>query len=60
MTRVAFLLLLALAGCGGTPPPEPADPTLDRLSRAALLAWRQDRPEQAAELFRAGRADLLW
>jgi hypothetical protein len=49
--RGPALLLLVLASCGGTIPPDPPDPTLDRLSRAALLAWRQDRPEQAAELF---------
>jgi hypothetical protein len=48
----AASLALTLAACGGTVPPEPPDPTLDRLSRAALLSWRQDRPEQAAELFR--------
>ena len=34
----------------------PPDPTLERTSRAALLAWRQDRPEQAAELFRQALA----
>jgi len=52
MSRKALLLALALTGCGGTVPPDPPDPALDRTSRAALLAWRQDRPEQAAELFR--------
>ncbi|WP_291298843.1 hypothetical protein [Elioraea sp.] len=49
--RRALPLLVVLAACGGTIPPDPPDPTLDRLSRAALLAWRQDRPEQASELF---------
>jgi len=42
----------AAAACRPTPP----DPTLERTSRAALLAWRQDRPEQAAELFRQALA----
>ncbi len=50
--RAAPLALLLLGACGGSIPPDPPDPTLDRLSRAALLAWRQDRPEQAADLFR--------
>jgi hypothetical protein len=45
---LAILGVVLLAGCGGTPPPEPPDPTLARLSRTAMLAWRQDRPEQAA------------
>lgn len=40
------------AACGGTPPPEPPDPTLARQTRTAMLAWQQDRPAQAAELFR--------
>ncbi|TQF81662.1 hypothetical protein FK498_05080, partial [Elioraea sp. Yellowstone] len=48
------MLLAALlgAGCGGPPPPEPPDPTLARQTRTAMLAWQQDRPEQAAALFR--------
>jgi hypothetical protein len=47
----ALALLVGLAACGGTVPPGPPDPTLDRASRAAMAAWRQDRPAQAAELF---------
>jgi hypothetical protein len=48
------MLLAALlgAGCGGPPPPEPPDPTLARQTRTAMLAWQQDRPAQAADLFR--------
>ncbi len=57
MRRASLLACCAmLAACGGTVPPDPPDPTLDRLSRAALLAWRQDRPEQAADLFRQALA----
>jgi hypothetical protein len=48
-----IVLVLALcAGCGGPSPPEPPDPTLARQTRVAMLAWQQDRPAQAAELFR--------
>jgi len=56
MRRAALVLALVLAGCGSSVPPDPPDPTLERTSRAALLAWRQDRPEQAAELFRQALA----
>jgi hypothetical protein len=49
--RIAPIALLC-AACGGTPPPEPPDPTLARQTRTAMLAWQQDRPAQAAELFR--------
>lgn len=56
MRRACLAALLLLAACGGAVPPEPPDPTLDRLSRAALLAWRQERPEQAADLFRQALA----
>ena len=56
MRRAALVLALVLAGCGGSVQPDPPDPTLERTSRAALLAWRQDRPEQAAELFRQALA----
>lgn len=52
MRRVAMLAALLGAGCGGTPPPEPPDPTLARQTRTAMLAWQQDRPAQAAALFR--------
>ena len=52
MKRIVVIAFL-LAGCGGrVPPPEPPDPTLARLTRTALAAWNQDRPAQAAELFR--------
>ncbi|MFQ3622987.1 MAG: hypothetical protein SNJ73_05510, partial [Acetobacteraceae bacterium] len=45
--------LLLAAACGSRElPPEPPDPVLARLTRTALAAWRQDRPAQAAELFR--------
>jgi hypothetical protein len=45
-------IALLCAACGGTPPPERPDPTLARQTRTAMLAWQQDRPAQAAELFR--------
>jgi hypothetical protein len=48
---VPFLAGIA-AACGGPPPPEPPDPTLARQTRVAMLAWQQDRPVQAAALFR--------
>lgn len=51
MRRIAPIALLC-AACGGTPSPEPPDPTLARQTRTAMLAWQQDRPAQAAELFR--------
>lgn len=51
MRRIVPIALLC-AACGGTPPPEPPDPTLARQTRTAMLAWQQDRPAQAAELFR--------
>jgi hypothetical protein len=54
--HAALVAALLLGACGGTVPPDPPDPTLDRLSRAALLAWRQERPEQAADLFRQALA----
>ncbi|WP_439576888.1 hypothetical protein [Elioraea sp.] len=44
--------LVTLAACGGPAPPEPPDPTLARQTRVAMLAWQQDRPAQAAALFR--------
>jgi hypothetical protein len=50
--RIVPVLLLISAGCGGSPPAEPPDPTLARQTRTAMLAWQQDRPAQAAELFR--------
>jgi hypothetical protein len=49
--RIVPIALLC-AACGGAPPPEPPDPTLARQTRVAMLAWQQDRPAQAAELFR--------
>jgi hypothetical protein len=49
--RIAPIALLC-AACGGSLPPEPPDPTLARQTRTAMLAWQQDRPAQAAELFR--------
>jgi hypothetical protein len=52
----ALALAILSGGCGGAIPPDPPDPALDRAARAALLAWRQDRPEQAAELFRQALA----
>lgn len=52
MRRAILLAALLGAGCGGTPPPEPPDPTLARQTRTAMLAWQQDRPAQAAALFR--------
>ncbi|MCS6853374.1 MAG: hypothetical protein NZ523_01270 [Elioraea sp.] len=52
MKRIVLLAFL-VAACGGRDlPPEPADPTLARLTRTALAAWAQERPAQAAELFR--------
>uniref|UniRef100_UPI001186FF02 hypothetical protein n=1 Tax=Elioraea rosea TaxID=2492390 RepID=UPI001186FF02 len=51
MRRAPILALLVLCACGGAVPPDPPDPALARTSRAALAAWQQERPEQAAELF---------
>ncbi len=51
MRRIVALALLC-AACGGPPPPEPPDQTLARQTRTAMLAWQQDRPAQAAALFR--------
>lgn len=51
MRRAPMFVLLALCACGGQVPPDPPDPALARTSRAALAAWQQERPEQAAELF---------
>lgn len=52
MKRIV-LVALVVAACGSRDlPPEPPDPTLARLTRAAFAAWSQDRPAQAAELFR--------
>ncbi len=51
MRRIVPIAVLCVA-CGGPSPPEPPDPTLARQTRTAMLAWQQDRPAQAAELFR--------
>lgn len=52
MRRIVLIAFL-LAACGSRDaPPDPPDPTLARLTRTALAAWAQDRPTQAAELFR--------
>lgn len=47
-------LALALAGCGSaaTPPPPPEDVALARDTRLARLSFEQQRPEQAATLYR--------
>ncbi len=49
----AGVVALALAGCGssGLPPP-PEDPALARDTRLARLSFEQQRPQQAATLYR--------
>jgi hypothetical protein len=63
MTRrlLSLLALAALGGCGGaTPsPPAPTDPTLSQTQRLARLAYDQDRPDQAATLYRQA-LDRAW
>ncbi len=53
-TSTLVLVLLALAGCGSnTPPPEAStDPALVQTQRLGRLAYDQDRPDQAASLYR--------
>lgn len=56
-----FLALAVLGGCGGaTPPPQaPTDPALVQTQRLARLAYDQDRPDQAADLYRQA-LDRAW
>jgi hypothetical protein len=56
--RVAIVLALALAACGGSEPPPaaPSDETLSRDTRAGRLAYLQERPEEAIAQYRAALA----
>jgi hypothetical protein len=50
----AIVLLGALIGCGGEPPPAPpSDETLSRDTRAGRLAYLQERPDEAIAQYRA-------
>ena len=55
MRRRLMLVLLLVAGCGGSPPEEPstpADKTLERETQAGRLAYELEHPEEAVEKYR--------
>lgn len=55
----SLLALAALTDCGGSAPPPPVDPALVQTQRLARLAFEQDRPDQAATLYRQAQ-DRAW
>lgn len=59
--RLALYVLAAMAGgcSGNAPPPQPVDPALLQTQRLARLAYEQDRPDQAATLYRQA-LDRAW